>query len=83
MMGRLEKIVDGVVRGGDQRGWGGDCWLGGHQCLFLSSEGSVSCLRTPGGSLGLSWIERHLCGLGLGGKQTRGRHRRGGAEPGP
>ena len=77
MMGRLGKIVDGVGRGGDQPGWGGDCCLGGHQCLFLSSEGSVSCLPTPGGSLGLSWIERHLWWAGPGGQADDGQARKG------
>ena len=47
-MGCLGKMVDDVVKGKAQQGWGGDHWPWEHQCLFLSSEGFVSCLPTPG-----------------------------------
>lgn len=53
--GYLGKMVDDVVKGRAQRGWGGDYWPWDHQCLFLSSV----CLP-QGGNFRLSWIERHL-----------------------
>lgn len=31
--GHLERIIDSLVRGGDQRGWGGCGRPGCHQCL--------------------------------------------------
>lgn len=35
MMGCVGKMVDDVVTGRAQRGWGGDYWPRDHQCLFL------------------------------------------------